>query len=142
MACNDCGECRYSDASTADLSIVITSGGFAPACKPDKSSVFNGLPVVSAGAWAVSYSTTMTVTVHSSCLSGAWTWSVTGGTGGGGGSGGPPPGCDEPVEDHTVVSVLQDGCDGYHRITLIVYTDGRWKQEEVTIQIQNNAECI
>lgn len=133
MSCNDCGECRYSNNSTARVFVKVTSAGLEEGCQPDRESLFAGLTYSSPGIWARTFGNN-TVTAKSRCVSGAWTWTQT--------HPAPPPGlCILGSPDGVTTQVLQDDCAGYHRIQTSTYSNGSWIKEEMKITVENNAEC-
>lgn len=136
MACNDCGSCRYSNNSTATVSIKITSGGFQPACRPNRESLYAGLPYQGPGLWSTTYTNGNTVTASSSCRGASWTWSET--------KPPPPPDplrCPQQAIEQTVTQTHQDNCAGFHQVETSTYPNGSWITVEVKITVENNAEC-
>lgn len=141
MACNNCGECRYSSASKAEVSEKITSGGFEEGCEPDQEQLYPGLTYASPGRWSTSYPDGSTVTAESLCVSGAWTWSKNGAAPSPSPIPEVPAACfEEPPEDE-VTETTQSNCSGLRSVTLQTYASGKWVKIDTSITVSNNQEC-
>jgi hypothetical protein len=138
MACNPCGECSYSNASTATLTVIITSAGLPPECRQDSDNLFPNMPYKSPGVWEMQIGGAGKVRVQSKCVSGNWLWSA------------PPEliGPGEPLPPHCLMigeenpgQPKRNDCGGFEQVIVTTYIDGAWMRVHITMTVNNNAEC-
>ena len=139
MPCNQCGECSYASASTATLTIVITSDGLPPECRLDSENLFPDIPYKGPGVWEQQLGRGGLLRVQSKCVSGNWLWSAPSGVIGGGNGPGTVQ-CAIVGEDNPGDPTRND-CGGFEQLTVTTYAGGGWMKTHVTIVINNNAEC-
>ena len=137
MACHDCGECRYSNTSVADLWRRVTSSGLN--CPPDRTDSYSGLSFAGAGVWSQAVGGA-TATVSKNCASGGWSFMLP-----------PPPpapmppgpprDCALPAEVGESLNVPTDTCLEFHSIRVTNLAGGAWIQVELRITVRNNDGC-